>query len=178
MNHSANIQPCVIFLTGLSGSGKTTLANKLSDLLKEKGITPILLDGDEIRNILQVTGFDEASRKKHNLSVGSLAALLESQGHIVIVALIAPYSDTRNQVRTMCRNFTEVYLSTNIKVCIERDTKGLYKKAMAGEIKEFTGISAPYQPPQNPELVLDTAVISAEEAAAKIIARIQYKQRH
>lgn len=178
MNDSVNIQPCVIFLTGLSGSGKTTIANKLSAVLKEKDITPVLLDGDEIRNILQVTGFDEASRRKHNLSVGALASLLEKQGHLVIVALIAPYSDVRNHVRAMCNNFTEVYLSTDINICIERDTKGLYKKAIAGEIREFTGISAPYQPPLNPELVLDTAMMSVEEAAEKIISCIQNRRQH
>lgn len=172
MNSSATIQPCVIFLTGLSGSGKTTLANKLTDVLKEKGITPVLLDGDEIRNIFQVTGFDEASRKKHNLSIGALAALLENQGHVVIVALIAPYSEVRKQVREMCSRFTEVYLSADIKVCIERDTKGLYKKAIAGEIKEFTGISAPYHVPENPELVLDTAVMNADECTAAIIRKL------
>ncbi|MFN8288696.1 MAG: adenylyl-sulfate kinase [Chitinophagaceae bacterium] len=169
MNNSDTLLPCVIFLTGLSGAGKTTLARQLNQRLHQEGHQPVVLDGDEIREVMRVTGFDEASRKNHNLSVGALAALLERQGHMVIVALIAPYNEIRSQVRAMCRRFMEVYLSTDIKTCMERDTKGLYKKAIAGEIKEFTGISAPYEPPQHPELVFDTAAITVEECAATII---------
>lgn len=173
MDNLAHIKPCVIFLTGLSGAGKTTIANKLVQELKRFGIVPVLLDGDEIRKAIHITGFDEDARKKHNLGVGSLAALFEAQGHIVIVALIAPYEETRKQVRKICRNFTEVYLSADISICIERDTKGLYKKAINGEIKDFTGISAPYYPPQNPELVLDTAILSIDVCTEKIMERLK-----
>jgi adenylylsulfate kinase len=170
MNQQPAWQPCVVFLTGLSGAGKTTIANKLVEKLKEKKITPVLLDGDEIRKAIQVTGFDEASRKKHNLSTGTLASLLEAQGHIVITALIAPYEDVRQEIRKLCNCFYEIYISTDITVCIQRDPKGLYQKAISGEIKDFTGISAPYETPQNPELVLDTALLSVDECASKIIA--------
>lgn len=161
-------RPAVIFLTGLSGSGKTTIAKALVEKYKKKGIVPVLLDGDEIRKVIHQTGFDEDSRKKHNLNVGYMASLLESQGNVVIVSLISPYIDTRNEIRAMCKKFIEVYVSTDINVCIQRDPKGLYAKAIAGEIKDFTGISAPYHAPENPELLLDTNVLSVAACTGKI----------
>lgn len=167
------ISPSVVFLTGLSGSGKTTIAKTVIEKLRKKGIAPLLLDGDEIRNAIKLTGFDEESRKRHNLNVGYMAKLLEAQGKVVIVSLISPYDDIRNQIRSMCSKFIEVHVATDIKVCMERDPKGMYKKAISGEIKDFTGISAPYFPPQNPELVLDTAAMSAEECAVKIINELK-----
>jgi adenylylsulfate kinase len=163
------VAPAVVFLTGLSGSGKTTIAKKVIDKLRKKGLAPILLDGDEIRNAIKLVGFDEASRKKHNLNVGYMAKILESQRKIVIVTLISPYDDIRDQIRTMCNKFIEEHVANDIKVCMERDPKGMYQKALRGEIKDFTGISAPYYPPQSPELVLDTASMSAELCAVKII---------
>jgi len=161
-------KPAVIFLTGLSGSGKTTIAKALVEKYKKKGVVPVLLDGDEIRKVIHQTGFDEESRKKHNLNVGYMASLLESQGKVVIVSLISPYIDTRNEIRTMCKNFIEVYVCTDIKVCIERDPKGLYAKAITGEIKDFTGISAPYYAPENPEVLLDTEVLGIAACTDKI----------
>ena len=162
-------KPAVIFLTGLSGSGKTTIAKELMKKLQQKGVLPVLLDGDEIRNVIKQTGFDEQSRKNHNLNVGYMASLLESQGNFVIVSLIYPYEYTRNTIRGMCKNFKEVYVSTDIKICIERDSKGLYAKAINGEIKDFTGISAPYFPPKNPEVNIDTATSTVQEAVEKIL---------
>jgi adenylylsulfate kinase len=127
--------PAVIWLTGLSGAGKTTIANCLIERFKELSVAPVLLDGDEIRKILRVNNFDEDSRKKHNLYVGYLASLLEKQGNVVIVALISPYKEIRNEVRAMCKNFIEVYVSTKIEICIERDAKGNYQKSLSVEIK-------------------------------------------
>lgn len=161
-------KPAVIFLTGLSGSGKTTIAKALVEKYKRKGIVPVLLDGDEIRKVIHQTGFDEESRKKHNLNVGYMASLLESQGTVVIVSLISPYIDTRNEIRAMCKKFIEVHVCTHIDVCIQRDPKGLYAKAIAGEIKDFTGISAPYYAPENPEVLLDTNVLSIAICTDKI----------
>jgi adenylylsulfate kinase len=161
-------KPCVVFLTGLSGSGKTTIANALMEKYKKSGVVPVLLDGDEIRKVIQQNGFDEASRKKHNLNVGYMAALLEAQGNVVIVSLISPYADVRNTIRKMCGHFIEVYLSTDINVCIQRDPKGLYAKALKGEIKEFTGISAPYFMPENPEVNIDTNVVSIKNSVDNI----------
>jgi adenylylsulfate kinase len=165
INHTKS---CVVFLTGLSGAGKTTIAEKLVSLLKAENSKPILLDGDDIRNALQITAFDEEARRKYNLSVGALASLFESQGHIVIVALIAPYADVRNQIKSRCQNFYEVYISTNVTVCMQRDPKGLYKKAVSGEIKNFTGVSAPYYAPENPALTIDTVNTSPDECARMI----------
>jgi adenylyl-sulfate kinase len=138
--------------------------------LKNKDITPVLLDGDEIRKAIKLTAFDEESGKKHNLRVGYMAALLEAHGNIVIVALISPYHDIRDDIRKMCKKFIEVYVSTDIKVSMQRDTKGLYEKAIKGEIKDFTGISAPYFPPVNPELIVDAAILNVRECADKIFA--------
>ncbi len=163
------IKPGVVFLTGLSGSGKTTLARSVIEKLQKKGISPVLLDGDEIRKAIKLTGFDEESRKRHNLNVGYMAKILESQGKLVIVSLISPYADIRDQIRAMCERFTEVYVSTDISICIQRDSKGLYEKAIKGEIKDFTGISAPYYPPEKAELVIDTATVSVEQGTQLII---------
>jgi adenylyl-sulfate kinase len=161
-------KPAVIFLTGLSGSGKTTIAKALVEKYKKKGVVPVLLDGDEIRKVIHQTGFDEESRKKHNLNVGYMASLLESQGNVVIVSLISPYIDTRNEIRAMCKRFVEVHVCTDLQVCIERDPKGLYAKAIAGEIKDFTGISAPYYAPENPEVLIDAGVLSVVHCTEKI----------
>jgi adenylylsulfate kinase len=163
------VEPAVVLLTGLSGAGKTTIAKALIKKLRKKGVVPVLLDGDDIRKAISLDGFDELSRKRHNLNVGYMAKLLESQGKVVIVSMISPYDDVRNQIRSMCNRFIEVYVATDIAVCIERDPKGLYKKALQGEIPEFTGISAPYFAPKRPELVLNTVDLSPDESALKII---------
>lgn len=161
-------KPGVIWLTGLSASGKTTIAKLLMQQFKRRSVVPVMLDGDEIRHAIKQNGFDEDSRKKHNLNVGFISALFEKQDSIVIVSLISPYDDIRNEVRAMCKNFIEVYVSTKLEVCIQRDPKGLYKKAMTGEIKDFTGISAPYFPPTSPEIIIDTSTMSAHECSIKI----------
>lgn len=176
-NISTRPMPAVIWLTGLSGAGKTTIAKALNQQFKKVNIEPILLDGDEIRNSIKLTGFDEASRKKHNISVGYAASLFEKQGKVVIVSLISPYEGTRNDIRKMCQNFIEVYIATDLATCIERDTKGLYKKAMEGEIKDFTGISAPYEIPQNPEILIDTQNISVAACTQIIIDFYRNKAR-
>jgi adenylylsulfate kinase len=167
------IKPAVIWFTGLSGSGKTTIANDLADKLKSKSIFPVLLDGDEIRNAIKQHGFDEDSRKKHNLNIGYISSLFEKQGNIVIVSLISPYEDIRNEIRKMCGNFVEVYIATDLETCINRDPKGLYKKAQAGEIKDFTGISAPYFPPSNPEITINTSKLSVNECSERILNYIK-----
>jgi adenylylsulfate kinase len=172
MLSTSDISPCVIFLTGLSGAGKTAIAKALAEELKKKQLLPVVLDGDDVRTAIQLTAFDEAARKQHNRSVGALAALLETQGHIVIVALIAPYREVRNEIRKNCRRFIEVYVSTDIEVCRQRDAKGLYKRAISGEIKEFTGISAPYEPPVTAEVITDTAIHSVQESVLLILKTI------
>lgn len=169
-------RPAVIWFTGLSGSGKTTIANNLMEKFKSKSAVPVLLDGDEIRHAIRQSGFDHDSRRKHNLNVGYISSLFEKQGNIVIVALISPYEDIRNEVRAMCSNFIEVYVTTSLEVCIERDVKGLYKKAIAGEIKNFTGISDPYFPPINPEVKIDTSEMTVEACVNKIFDTYRLKK--
>jgi adenylylsulfate kinase len=165
----SKIKPSVIWLTGLSGSGKTTIANDLIKKLKKKSVIPVSLDGDEIRHAIKQHGFDEDSRKAHNLSVGYISSLFEKQGNVVVVSLISPYDDIRNEVRSMCNNFIEVYVSTDLSTCINRDPKGLYKKVQAGEIGNFTGISAPYFPPLNPEIIIDTSKLSVDNCSTLIL---------
>lgn len=158
-------KPAVLWLTGLSGAGKTTLAREFSELCRSKGIYPVLLDGDQIRSVTGQTGFDEAARKDHNLRVGRLAALFEQQGHLVIVSMIAPYRDIRQTVREQCECYVEVFVDTPLPVCIQRDPKGLYQKAIRNEILEFTGISAPYESPEAPEVHIDAAGKDVQECA-------------
>ena len=153
----------VLWLTGLSGAGKTTLSNNVYQQLQQAGHHPILLDGDVMRTILPLYGFDENSRKEYNLIVGRLAAFLEQKGHLVIAALISPYRSIRDTIRMQCSNFYEVHVAADIDTCIKRDCKGLYKKALAGELSNFTGISSPYETPLAPDLVLDTASLSETE---------------
>ncbi|WP_051878697.1 adenylyl-sulfate kinase [Chryseobacterium sp. FH1] len=166
-NHSKN-KSAVIWLTGLSGAGKTTISNDLIRRFKNDGINPIYLDGDEIRNIIPNIGFDEESRKKHNLMIGLLSAMFEKQGNTVIVSLISPYNDIREQIRKACKNFIEVYVSTDFETCKSRDPKGLYRKAISGEIKNFTGLTAPYDVPLSPEIIIDT-LKSDIKSSSKII---------
>ena len=168
-NDQNKYPPAVIWLTGLSAAGKTTIARHLLHLFSETGNAPVLLDGDEIRKLHPESSFDEASRKQHNLHVGAMAATLEKEGKIVIVSVIAPFENIRNQVRNLCRNYIEVYIATRIEVCIQRDPKGLYKKAIEGSIKDFTGISATYETPINPELIIDTEIVSVSHNCRLII---------
>ena len=159
----------VIWLTGLSGSGKTTIANNLAGHLRKRSFNPVVLDGDEIRDLFKINGFGEEARKTHNLNIGCMASLLEKQGNIVIVSLISPYGDIRDAVRKKCANFIEVHVATSLDICIKRDPKGLYAKALAGQIKDFTGISAPYYPPVKPEVTVDTSKMSVDDCSKLIL---------
>jgi len=160
-----NDHAAIIWLTGLSGAGKTTLAQSFVKCCRHNGINPLLLDGDQIRDTLGQTGFDEPSRKAHNLLVGRLAALIEGQGHLVVVSMISPYADVREEVRVLGNKYIEVFVNTPLEVCISRDIKGLYRKALDNQIQNFTGISAPYQIPENPELVLNTTQMDPDAGA-------------
>ena len=163
------LKPAVIWLTGLSGSGKTTIANSLATQLRKQSFNPILLDGDEIRELFKINGFDEEARKTHNLNIGGMSSLLEKQGNIVIVSMISPYIEIRDAIRMKCINFIEVHVATSLDTCIQRDPKGLYKKAMLGQLKDFTGISAPYYPPLRPEVTLDTSTMTVDDCSKRIL---------
>lgn len=163
------VQPKVIWLTGLSGSGKSTIAEELYKKLKNKELKVEYLDGDRVRDIFPKTGFSKEERDRHIKRIGFLASMLEKNGVIVIAAFISPYEEARQFVRDMCSNFIEVHVSTPLAECKRRDMKGLYAKAEKGEIKNFTGVNDPYEEPLNPELRIDTTNISVKEAVERII---------
>ena len=158
----------VIWLTGLSASGKTTIAEALINNLKDRGHRVEHLDGDLIRKIFPGTGFTREERDRHVKRIGYLAAMLEKHDVFVVASFISPYQEARAFVRSQCKNFFEVYVSTPLAECEKRDPKGLYKKARTGEISNFTGISDPYEPPENPEIEIDTTGITVDEAVTRI----------
>jgi len=162
----------VVWLTGLSGAGKSTISLAISERLDKDGIAHVILDGDQLRKIFPKTGFSKEDRDMHVKRVGSVAALLAEHVPVILCALISPYVEARALARNECDNFIEVYVKCPIDVCIERDVKGLYKKAISGEIKQFTGISDPYEEPEEPELILDTSTLSIDECVEKILKKI------
>jgi sulfate adenylyltransferase len=167
----------VLFLTGLSGSGKSTIARDLRDLLAERGDRKVsLLDGDLVRSLLSAgLTFSRADRDLNIARIGYVAAEIAKHGGIAICAPIAPYAAAREQVRKMVSDvgdFLLIYVATPVEVCEQRDRKGLYAKARAGLIKQFTGVSDPYEEPEGAALVLDTSVISPEQATETIMAML------
>lgn len=165
-------EPCVVWLTGLSGSGKSTLANAVERTLFERGLHTMLLDGDNVRHGLNKDlGFSEADRIENIRRVGEVAKLMVDAGLIVITAFISPYRAEREMVRNLLPKgrFIEVYLATPLAVCEQRDPKGMYRKARSGEIPDFTGISAPYEEPEQPDLRLDTSLMTVDECVAAVM---------
>lgn len=160
-----------VWLTGLSGAGKTTIAMALISLLEQKNMRAYLLDGDVIRQGLNADlGFTTTDRNENVRRVSYLATALVDAGVYAIVSSISPYAEARDRARSMFEpdDFIEVYVATPLDVCVERDTKGLYRKALRGELKNLTGWDDPYEAPVNPEVVIDTGEVSASYAAAKI----------
>jgi len=159
----------VVWLTGLSGAGKTTIANALAERLKSLGYKVEILDGDVVRqHFSKGLGFSKEDRIENIKRVAYVAHLLARNGIVVIVALISPYREGRNYARQLIGDFVEVYVKCPLNVLIERDVKGLYAKALRGEIQNFTGISDPYEPPENPEVVVETDKETVEESVNKI----------
>ena len=163
-----------IWLTGLSGAGKTTVSHALHDLLQEEGLRPYCLDGDDLREGLNSDlGFEEHDRAENVRRLGEVAILLASYGHLSIVSAISPYVAGRKAVRDRHESlgviFLEIYVATPLEVCEARDPKGLYARARSGELVSFTGTSAPYEPPESPELVLGTTG-TPEQAALEVFA--------
>jgi adenylyl-sulfate kinase len=147
----------VLWFTGLSGSGKSELAHKIAQRLNEIGRNVEILDGDVVRQSLtKDLGFTEADRKTNLERVTFVAKLLSRNGVATLVSFISPYISSREVARQETTNFIEVFVKCPVEICIERDTKGLYKKALKGEIENFTGISHPYEDPPNPEIVVNT----------------------
>ena len=163
-----------VWMTGLPSSGKTTIGKLLAERLRERGWYVELLDGDEIRKGLSADlGFDRASREAHAGRVTFVAKLLARNGAIPIVALISPYASSRAKARAEVGRFVEIYVTTPLDVCEERDVKGLYKKARDGVIKEMTGVSDPYEIPEHPDIKVDTVNRSPAQSAAFILSELE-----
>lgn len=166
-------QGFTLWFTGLSGAGKSTLARMVEKYLREQGKNVEILDGDEVReNLSKGLGFSKADRDTQVRRIGYVAKLLSRNGVVAITAAISPYRETRAEVRAQIDPFVEVYVKCSLDTCIARDVKGLYKKALRGEIPQFTGVSDPYEEPLNPEIVVDTATESPEESLSKILAAL------
>lgn len=167
-----------LWLTGLSGSGKSTIAVAAEAALREQGRLTYILDGDNIRQGLNSNlGFSPEDRTENIRRIGEVSKLFTDAGVIVLTAFISPYREDRDQVREIMAggDFLEVHVSADVETCEGRDVKGLYKKARAGEIPNFTGISAPYEAPEKPELVVDSAAQSVEESVAQLLGFLQDK---
>ncbi len=164
-----------LWFTGLSGAGKTTIAEIVEHELKERGLRVEVLDGDIVRtNLSKGLTFSREDRNINVLRIGFVANLLTRNGVAVIVSAISPYKEARDQVRRRIIDFVEVFVDVPLEVAAERDVKGLYKKAFAGEIEQFTGVSDPYEPPVAPDLVLKTDEETPEESARKVIEKLEF----
>jgi adenylylsulfate kinase len=166
----------VIWFTGLSASGKSTVAHAVEEVLFKQGHLCYVLDGDNIRHGLNKNlGFSPEDREENIRRIGEVAKLFSHAGIITMTAFISPYRSDRQKARQLLPSgeFIEVYLKIPIEVAEQRDPKGLYKKARAGEVKEFTGISAPYEEPENPELILDTSQLDVQQCMETVIKYLQ-----
>lgn len=163
---------CVIWFTGLPASGKSTIAHIVEKKLFDLGVSTYVFDGDNIRHgLCSDLGFSVEDRSENIRRIGEVSKLLVDAGIVVLAALVSPFAADRNRLREMFNQneFIEVYINCSVEVCASRDHKGNYKKAMAGEIKNFTGISSPYEAPRNPEITINSAEESAENASEKVV---------
>jgi adenylylsulfate kinase len=165
--------PAVVWFTGLSGSGKSTIADRVASELQQRGFRVERLDGDSVRNIFPETGFTRPQRDAHIRRVGFLASRLEKHGVFVVASFVSPYEESRQFVRGLCADFVEVYVATPIEECERRDPKGLYARARRGDIKNFTGVDDPYEPPARPDVIVDTTTLGPDEAAASVLAELR-----
>ena len=164
----------VIWITGLPASGKSTIARILLKFFRERGKLVEMLDGDSVRPWLSPeAGFTREDRTRHLRRVAYVSHLLARNGVIVISSFVSPYKDVRRLARELIGDFVEVYVKCPLEVCIKRDPKGLYRRALAGEIKNMTGIDDPYEEPENPEVVVDTSQMSPEECVDTILSRLK-----
>ncbi|MBT8286648.1 MAG: adenylyl-sulfate kinase [Flavobacteriaceae bacterium] len=171
----------LLWFTGLSGSGKSTIANRVEEELNRENVHTYSLDGDNIREgINNDLGFSPEDRTENIRRIAEVANLMVDAGLVVLAAFVSPYKKDRDNIRHIVKdvNFVEIYVNTSLEECERRDVKGLYRKARAGEIKNMTGISAPYEEPGNPDIEIKTEIESIEQAVAKILARIKPKLHH
>ncbi|AKO64562.1 adenylylsulfate kinase [Methylophilales bacterium MBRSG12] len=167
--------PVCLWMTGLSGAGKSTLANALEQELNKKGKHTYILDGDNLRHGLNSDlGFSKADRNENVRRAAEAAKLIVDAGLIVIAGLISPFKQERDWARSLFKDnqFKEIYISTSLQECEQRDVKGLYQKARRGEVKEFTGIDSPYEPPENPDVIIDTQNKSISECVQLILEKV------
>jgi len=166
----------VVWFTGLPGSGKTTLARGIAEKLKKKGFRVEVIDGDWARKTISLgAGFTREERRIHLHRIAWVARLLARNGVIVLCSFVSPYRDVRRMIREIIEEeapFIEIYVQCPLEECIRRDPKGLYKKALRGEIKHFTGISDPYEPPENPDMIVNTVLHGVQENIEKIMSYI------
>ena len=165
----------ILWFTGLSGSGKSTLANAVNQALFERGLACYVLDGDNIRHgLCKDLGFSDADREENIRRIGEVSKLFLDAGVVVLTAFVSPFKADRDRARALVAegDFVEIHCAADLSVCEERDTKGLYAKARAGEIKEFTGISSPYEAPEAPELKVDTGSQTLEQSVEQVLAHL------
>ncbi|MBI3320978.1 MAG: adenylyl-sulfate kinase [Candidatus Omnitrophica bacterium] len=169
MNHHG----LAVWLTGLPCSGKSTLAQLLCARLMEQGYAVEILDGDEVRQWLTPQlGYSRADRDENIRRIARVAQLLTRVGAVVLVAVVSPYRSTREEARALIGNFVEVFVDSPLEVCIQRDVKGMYRKALNGELAHFTGVSDPYEPPPHPEVVVRTNLEGPQESTDKILSAL------
>ena len=169
----------VLWFTGLSGSGKSTLAHSVEEKLYQKGCRTFVLDGDNVRHGLNSNlDFSESGRTENIRRISEVSKLMLDSGLIVMTAFISPFNKDRNDARKLIsdEDFIEIYCKASLEVCEKRDVKGLYKRARAGEIKNYTGVDSPYEVPQNPKLIIDTDQKTLEESVSLIIKFLESKE--
>ena len=177
-NKLNNHRSIILWFTGLSGSGKSTLAHSLEERLFQRGCSTFVLDGDNVRHGLNSNlDFSEAGRTENIRRISEVSKLMLESGLIVMTAFISPFSKDRNEARKLITSddFVEIYCKASLEKCESRDVKGLYKKARAGEIKNYTGIDSPYEIPENPELIIDTDNQSIEDSVSTILSFLELK---
>lgn len=178
-NKLNNHKSVILWFTGLSGSGKSTIAHAVEEKLYQKGCRTFVFDGDNVRHgLCSDLGFSDDDRKENIRRLGEMAKLVIEAGVIAMTAFISPFRADRERVRELVgeNDFIEIYCRCPLEICEQRDVKGLYRRARAGEIKEFTGISSPYDAPENPQLILDTAEKSLEECVEQVVSLLATKE--
>ncbi|MFM7465518.1 MAG: adenylyl-sulfate kinase [Cyanobium sp.] len=174
--HQRGHRSAILWFTGLSGAGKSTLANAVNSALFEQGLACYVLDGDNVRHgLCSDLGFSDGDREENIRRIGEVAKLFLDAGVVVLTAFVSPFRADRQRARALvdAGDFIEIHCAADLNVCEERDTKGLYAKARSGEIKEFTGISSPYEEPEQPELRIDTGHQSLDDCVSQVLAHLQ-----
>ncbi len=159
----------VLWFTGLSGSGKSTIAVRVHQELRRRGVAVEYIDGVALREVFPNTGFTREEREEHLRRTGYMASRLAAHGVTVVASFVSPYRESRDFIRRHCPGFVEIYVATPLEECERRDVKGLYARARRGEIRNFTGIDDPYEPPEHAELTLDTRALTVDQCVARVL---------